>query len=570
MSQKLTKFYTGIMLALTAATSFLIMLYMKLEPVGVDDANILFVYSKHLAMGEGLVYNIGGERVEGFSSLLWVLLTAPGYLIANSPYPVFFALNLLLVGGALTSALWFIESRTGDSAGFRLSVSLAGMLFIAWLTANPSFFIWTVTSLLETGLWTALLLVTTILLLKVVESGKTTQRDIYLFTALLAAQILTRPEAFAWVLTFGALMLLTLRAQAVTTKRLISQFGLVAGVTALTFGLLILFRLWYFGYLLPNTYYAKVTPDKLYNLRFGIIYLLQFLKASPAIVPFILLALFGLLRNLPAALKTLLTNNTSINRERLGEFSISGIVLSGLVIPVLMGGDIFGAFRFYQPVWPIAFLLLLYFQLPEKWLSGRKPVTVLTLFVAVLVVVTYTNSVRWPDLSKDPERVRHIYELADRQMRTGRNLHALFDDYPGGLPSLGASGAGGIKIAYAGNVLDTMGLNFTPMAHHDGDKKSQYRGHAAFNKDVFWQYAPQLFEPMWCPRKPPTNRIKLPDGWWYPIYRGLPSDSKFLENYSYAILTLPDGAEKVCTYIDNALLADLQDTGNYNIQLINE
>ena len=566
MNDTQTKYRAGIMFTVTAAASALIMWFMKLAPVGVDDANILLVYSKHLAMGEGLVYNIGGERVEGFSSLLWVLLTAPGYLISESPYPYFFALNVLLVGGALTSTILFIDARSDTPADqWFLSFSLPSLLFIAWLLANPSFFIWTVTSLLETGLWAALLLLTTVRLLTVIDRGRTSQRDLYLFAGLFAAQLITRPEAFAWVLSFGALTLLTLRAQGVSGVQLVRQFGVLVAAAALTFGLLVLFRLWYFGYPLPNTYYAKVTPDKLYNLRFGIAYLLQFVQASPAIVPFILLALLGCLRNLVAALRTFFTSVAPIEPHRLGQFSLSCIVLSGVVIPVLMGGDIFGAYRFYQPLWPIAFLLLVYFPLPESWRPRDTSAVAVALFAAVLIVVTYSNSVRWPDLSKDPARVVHLYQLADRQIQTGRNLHALFDEYPQGLPSIGASGAGGIKIGYAGNVLDTMGLNFTPMAHHDGDKKGAVRGHAAFDKDVFWQYAPQLFEPKWCPPKPPLNKIEQPDGWWYPIYRGLPGDERFLKRYTFVVINVPDSDERVCTHIDKDLLADLRASGDYEI-----
>ena len=34
--------------------------------IGVDDANIYMVYMRNLAEGHGLVFNVGGERVEGF------------------------------------------------------------------------------------------------------------------------------------------------------------------------------------------------------------------------------------------------------------------------------------------------------------------------------------------------------------------------------------------------------------------------------------------------------------------------------------------------------------------------
>ena len=53
------------------------------ENIGVDDANIFFVYAKNLAEGHGFVYNAGGERVEGYSSMLWTLILAGVFSITS-------------------------------------------------------------------------------------------------------------------------------------------------------------------------------------------------------------------------------------------------------------------------------------------------------------------------------------------------------------------------------------------------------------------------------------------------------------------------------------------------------
>ena len=45
--------------------------------MGVDDANIYFVYMKHVANGYGLVYTISGENIEGFTSLLYYFPHVP-------------------------------------------------------------------------------------------------------------------------------------------------------------------------------------------------------------------------------------------------------------------------------------------------------------------------------------------------------------------------------------------------------------------------------------------------------------------------------------------------------------
>lgn len=47
---------------------------------GIDDANIFLNYASHFAHGDGFVYNTHGERVEGFTSMLWVLICAAFFL----------------------------------------------------------------------------------------------------------------------------------------------------------------------------------------------------------------------------------------------------------------------------------------------------------------------------------------------------------------------------------------------------------------------------------------------------------------------------------------------------------
>src|SRR3990172_13263565 len=48
-----------------------------------DDAYITFRYSKNLASGNGPVYNVG-EKVEGYTNFLWMLILALGLFISPS------------------------------------------------------------------------------------------------------------------------------------------------------------------------------------------------------------------------------------------------------------------------------------------------------------------------------------------------------------------------------------------------------------------------------------------------------------------------------------------------------
>ena len=49
-----------------------------------DDSFISFRYAKHLAEGQGLVWN-PGDRVEGYTNFLWVLLMAAGLSVGIAP-----------------------------------------------------------------------------------------------------------------------------------------------------------------------------------------------------------------------------------------------------------------------------------------------------------------------------------------------------------------------------------------------------------------------------------------------------------------------------------------------------
>jgi hypothetical protein len=67
----------------------------------VDDSYILFRYSEHLAMGQGFIWNLGGEPTEGLSSIVWAALIAGAVLLSGLSYPLA-ALYLGVGFGVLT------------------------------------------------------------------------------------------------------------------------------------------------------------------------------------------------------------------------------------------------------------------------------------------------------------------------------------------------------------------------------------------------------------------------------------------------------------------------------------
>ena len=76
------------LILLAAALAVLLATARGYLPFVADDALISFRYSERLLDGKGLTFT-DGERVEGYSNLLWVLIVAAGGLITR---------DLILVG----------------------------------------------------------------------------------------------------------------------------------------------------------------------------------------------------------------------------------------------------------------------------------------------------------------------------------------------------------------------------------------------------------------------------------------------------------------------------------------
>lgn len=193
-----------------------------------DDAFISFRYAKNLVEGNGLVFN-AGERVEGYTNFLWTMACALG--MALGVEPVRFSLALGLACFAATLALLLRVGRQLDGAlGPGLPVAALG--FAACLHARLF-----ATSGLETCLFT--LLSTAALCAAADGRGRWVGVG-----ALATLAALTRPEG---LLVVGLCGLAGLAAR---------RPGVLL-VPAAVIPAYLAWKFWYFGDLLPNTWYAK-------------------------------------------------------------------------------------------------------------------------------------------------------------------------------------------------------------------------------------------------------------------------------------------------------------------------
>ena len=533
------------------ALAVLAMVYLAFEKlgrplIGVDDANIFFVYARNLREGYGFVYNVGGERVDGVSSLLWVALLSLAYFVSANPEPIILVVNIGLLLATTLLVVDFLV-RQSENAGEK---ALIATIYVVFVCISPEYVTWMTLPLMETGLWSLLLVSATLILLRI--EGPSDSRDIALFSVFSVLLLLTRPEAMLWVFVF--IFGLFARAWIVAGIRNAARIVSVPlAVCVTTIAGLTGFRLAYFKYPLPNTYYAKVAPSLKYNISTSFYsYFLRFAESRFLVELAILSVTFifavGVIHLIRSRFRL------SPGKEAEGfllPFMLSGICIAGLVIPLLSGGDYFASFRQYQPIFP---LLLAATLIPALSLLRRLSIQVTNqtlagiLFLAIPVVAfCFTDSVNWQNVGLDATSLRVGFGVADEGRQMGRSLQELFGEYDH-LPSVGVIAAGGIKYTYPGEVIDLFGLNNTRMGHSPGSREG-LRSHTAFNSDVFFELSPEIVLTTCSPN--------APDYWLSAIQL----DRRFQQLYACVSLHKRGTSTHMSVAMRKDLLASLQERG---------
>jgi len=298
-------------------------------PRTVDDAFISFRYAQNLVEGLGPVYN-PGERVEGYSSPIWMLGSAAAIAVGADPVVVSKWAGLL-AAGALSVAVYLALRTAGiRSWGAGLATCAVGGSFVLQ--------IWSVAGM-ETAAYATLFFVG----LAIVSCVGESLRGALWGSVFLTAASLTRPEGMMfWVLGL-ALYLVGWR----THRRRALAYALPGVAIALHFA----WRFAYYGSPFPNTYYAK-TGGGLRMWRQGLGGFTSFIS-EPTIGILMAAALIGLAAGLA-------------RRETRRAAAIVGVaVLVHVVWVASVGDDGLSKYRFYVPiVGPIAFLIGLLFYDP--------------------------------------------------------------------------------------------------------------------------------------------------------------------------------------------------------------
>jgi arabinofuranosyltransferase len=224
-----------------AVLALLVQAYL-LNDVSIDDVGISYRYARHLAEGNGLRWNVDAPPVEGYSNLLWVLILA-GVHVVGGDIEIASRILGVLCGAATLALMALLLRRLYRDLPHGLTVSAAFLVALC-----PVWVMWMVSGL-EIGLY-GLAAIASVLALS--YSGRVRAR---LLPAALAALILTRPEGI--VLAFLIVALGWLGERETSWRQRRRAFALPIMVVILVPLMLVVFRLVYFGYPMPNTVYAK-------------------------------------------------------------------------------------------------------------------------------------------------------------------------------------------------------------------------------------------------------------------------------------------------------------------------
>jgi arabinofuranosyltransferase len=402
-----------------------------------------------------------GERVEGYSNLLYVLLLAPVTRVAgpDAIYPVSVGLNLLFAAAA-----WTIFARLAARRLEPERAALAGLLF----GICPAFWLWT-----ASGMETPLFLLLQVALWAVVDRAEGAFGRPPALATVVVLSVLARADGFVPPMVAVPYLLHSRRRRA----------ALVAGsALGVSMAALVAWRLAYYGYPLPNTYYAKVSGPVGERLLEGLLQLLGIVLHSGLLPHLAALLLAGVAagrRPSPYPLPGGEGNNGTLPSNRL-PFEVP-LGLGWLAYWLYVGGDVF-AERMLLVLFPIGILLL--FDPALFPLRGRS-LTAMATAIAVFQLLP---------LAID-DRFGYSLERYDRWVIAGRYLAQ--DRFAGRLLAVDAAG----KIPFYSGLaaVDMLGLNDVHIAHQPA--RFFEAGHNKYDADYVLSRRPDLIADWIDPRR---------------------------------------------------------------------
>jgi arabinofuranosyltransferase len=233
----------------------------------IDDTYISLRYAKNFASGHGMVFN-AGEHVEGYVCFLWIVLLGSIKKIVPSADLVELAKLSGIFFGVATIAVIdrFSSCLHAPDAGTDSFLAQERPFFSLLLMAFFPYVFWCYSGM-ETGLYLFLLVSAAFFFCRYLIEENNKSRHLVYSAVLMACALMTRPET----LVPAGLSLGFILCQ--------GKQGRLKNVLSFSVPLVLIYfpyflwRYTYYGYLLPNPYYAKVGSPSLVNILHGIAYI---------------------------------------------------------------------------------------------------------------------------------------------------------------------------------------------------------------------------------------------------------------------------------------------------------
>ncbi|TPV93472.1 MAG: hypothetical protein B7733_20080 [Myxococcales bacterium FL481] len=403
-------------------------------PFFADDGFISLRYAQRLLDGRGLTWT-DGERVEGYSNLLYVLLVAG---LGGLGVDLIWAARLVGLTGAIgvLFALDHLRSHAPDTSPWPWMI---GMLAVAGCSPLA---VWAIGGLEQT-LYASLLLWGLALALPLLnERPHLSAREIVYRSLPFAGLCLTRPDGPIFVATFAAVILVLRRFRRDAWRDCCLHVGVptVAVLGQLSF------RLAYYGDWVPNPAHIKAAVSAR-TLELGLDYVFGI---APSLAPILPLVGLGAVASL-----TGYRGRTAI--------ALTACAVAWLTYIACVGGDIFPAHRHHVPllgIWGVVVAHGLAWASEGVPLRGRFALTTLSATLCAGLVQAQL---------RDP---KNAAASSERWEWHGEAVGNLFrESFAPRRPLLAVTAAGSVPYFSRLPALDMLGLNDRHIARQPGDPK---------------------------------------------------------------------------------------------------
>lgn len=350
----------------------------------IDDAGISFAYAKNAASGYGLIAQKGDIPVEGYSNFLWVILLIPCFWLKLF-HPI--------ITPKVISCILILLSYIGIFKTIRLIALHKYKLtffILSFISINTSFVIWT-SSGLENPLYVLLLISFFYISTNISLMNRCIVIKVIFLAILCAMLAMTRPDGIAYSIIFPLLIAINRfysnGTNGISVKSHLKLLGIYFGVLSLTYGSFLLFRLYYYGDIVPNTYYMKGGPDlnELLDLAFLFI-------PDPIKFYALMRSLFSYLANIILVIMMAYSGKLFFKKRLPMQYIICLLILiMSLVIYILLPRDWMEEFRFATPF--IVFMYLYFFLIGELFISSVKMRLFTKKIIALCIILLFLISV---------------------------------------------------------------------------------------------------------------------------------------------------------------------------------